>query len=175
MDENQKRNYKVKDILNIFKKLENVLGGIGVIDYIAINPKEFSIYINQGVSVVLVNELEKLKDIVNPDSVFFNENHPQLIVANTAVHIDDLKDNDMIYSMKFANDCAEFICPCTGSEIHLLENEIRIYIDQNSLLHNEYIGVYDLLDNEDQFVFKTVLDLQRPYLSIMSLEDVFNE
>ena len=154
--------------------IEEILGGAGVIDYIAVTPDEFSIYIQQGVSMLLVNEINKFKDVFSPDTVFFNENNPQLIIANTRLRESTPHNDNINYFIDFVNDCAEFICPCTGSEIHIQDKEIKIFIDQINLLHSEYIGVYNLL-NEDNLIFKLSLNNQRPYLSIMSREDVFDE
>lgn len=170
----EKRKYDVKKLLHFIYNIESILGGAGVIDYIAVTPNEFSIYIQNGVSMLLVNEIDKFKDVFLPDTVFFNENNPQLIIANTRLKESEIQDNDINYFIDFVNDCAEFICPCTGSEIHIQDREIKIFIDQINLLHNEYIGVYNLL-NEDDLIFKLSLSKQRPYLSIMSREDVFDE
>lgn len=174
MEERKPNKYEAKKIINIFNKLENELGGQGIIDYLAITPNEFSVYIRQGVSMILISELNKIHNIIYPDTVFFNENHPQLIVSNTSVDMDKINDEDMQYAMNFVKDCAEFICPCTGSQIHICENEIKIFVKQYSLIHNEYIGVYNLLD-ESQLIFKTVFEEPEPYLSIMCWEDVINE
>lgn len=170
----EKGKYDVKKLLYFVYNIESILGGAGVVDYIAVTPNEFSIYIQNGVSMLLVNEIDKFKDVFLPDTVFFNENNPQLIIANTRLKESEIQDNDINYFINFVNDCAEFICPCTGSEIHIQDREIKIFIDQINLLHNEYIGVYNLL-NEDDLVFKLSLSKQRPYLSIMSREDVFDE
>lgn len=170
----EKRKYSVKKLLTFVNDIEEILGGAGVIDYIAVTPDEFSIYIQQGVSMLLVNEINKFKDVFSPDTVFFNENNPQLIIANTRLRESTPHNNNINYFIDFVNDCAEFICPCTGSEIHIQDKEIKIFIDQINLLHSEYIGVYNLL-NEDNLIFKLSLNNQRPYLSIMSREDVFDE
>lgn len=170
----EKRKYSVKKLLAFVNDIEKILGGAGVIDYIAVTPDEFSIYIQQGVSMLLVNEINKFKDVFSPDTVFFNENNPQLIIANTRLRESTPHNNNINYFIDFVNDCAEFICPCTGSEIHIQDKEIKIFIDQINLLHSEYIGVYNLL-NEDNLIFKLSLNNQRPYLSIMSREDVFDE
>ena len=160
----EKRKYSVKKLLAFVGDIEEILGGAGVIDYIAVTPDEFSIYIQHGVSMLLVNEINKFRDVFSPDTVFFNENNPQLIIANTRLRESTPQDDNISYFIDFVNDCAEFICPCTGSEIHI----------QDNLLHSEYIGVYNLLD-EDDLIFKLSLNKQRPYLSIMSREDVFDE
>lgn len=170
----EKRKYSVKKLLTFVNDIEEILGGAGVIDYIAVTPDEFSIYIQQGVSMLLVNEINKFKDVFSPDTVFFNENNPQLIIANTRLRESTPRNDNINYFIDFVNDCAEFICPCTGSEIHIQDKEIKIFIDQINLLHSEYIGVYNLL-NEDNLIFKLSLNNQRPYLSIMSREDVFDE
>ena len=170
----EKRKYSVKKLLTFVDDIEEILGGAGVIDYIAVTPDEFSIYIQQGVSMLLVNEINKFKDVFSPDTVFFNENNPQLIIANTRLRESTPHNDNINYFIDFVNDCAEFICPCTGSEIHIQDKEIKIFIDQINLLHSEYIGVYNLL-NEDNLIFKLSLNNQRPYLSIMSREDVFDE
>ena len=170
----EKRKYSVKKLLAFVNDIEEILGGVGVIDYIAVTPDEFSIYIQQGVSMLLVNEINKFKDVFSPDTVFFNENNPQLIIANTRLRESTPHNDNINYFIDFVNDCAEFICPCTGSEIHIQDKEIKIFIDQINLLHSEYIGVYNLL-NEDNLIFKLSLNNQRPYLSIMSREDVFDE
>lgn len=171
MQENQK--YNVKDLLKIIEDIGEILGGIDVIDYIAVTPNEFSLYIKNGVSMILVNEIDKLNNVFYPDAVFFNENNPQLIIANTRVQESDIKNNNMQYFMDFVNDVAEFICPCTGSEVHIENKEIKIFLDQINLLHNEYIGVYDLFDESD-LLFQISLDKQRPYIKIMSREDVLD-
>ena len=170
----EKRKYSVKKLLAFVDDIEEILGGVGVIDYIAVSPDEFSIYIQHGVSMLLVNEINKFGDVFSPDTVFFNENNPQLIIANTRLRESAPQDDNISYFIDFVNDCAGFICPCTGSEIHIQDKEIKIFIDQINLLHSEYIGVYNLLD-EDDLVFKLSLNKQRPYLSIMSREDVFDE
>ena len=170
----EKRKYDVKKLLAFVDNIEEILGGTGVIDYIAVTPDEFSIYIQHGVSMLLVNEINKFRDVFSPDTVFFNENNPQLIIANTRLRESAPQDDNISYFIDFVNDCAEFICPCTGSEIHIQDKEIKIFIDQINLLHSEYIGVYNLLD-EDNLIFKLSLNKQRPYLSIMSREDVFDE
>ena len=170
----EKRKYSVKKLLTFVNDIEEILGGAGVIDYIAVTPDEFSIYIQQGVSMLLVNEINKFKDVFSPDTVFFNENNPQLIIANTRLRESTPHNDNINYFIDFVNDCAEFICPCTGSEIHIQDKEIKIFIDQINLLHSEYIGVYNLL-KEDNLIFKLSLNNQRPYLSIMSREDVFDE
>lgn len=170
----EKRKYSVKKLLTFVNDIEEILGGAGVIDYITVTPDEFSIYIQQGVSMLLVNEINKFKDVFSPDTVFFNENNPQLIIANTRLRESTPPNDNINYFIDFVNDCAEFICPCTGSEIHIQDKEIKIFIDQINLLHSEYIGVYNLL-NEDNLIFKLSLNNQRPYLSIMSREDVFDE
>ena len=170
----EKRKYSVKKLLTFVNDIEEILGGAGVIDYIAVTSDEFSIYIQQGVSMLLVNEINKFKDVFSPDTVFFNENNPQLIIANTRLRESTPHNDNINYFIDFVNDCAEFICPCTGSEIHIQDKEIKIFIDKINLLHSEYIGVYNLL-NEDNLIFKLSLNNQRPYLSIMSREDVFDE
>lgn len=170
----EKRKYSVKKLLAFVNDIEEILGGAGVIDYIAVTPDEFSIYIQHGVSMLLVNEIDKFKDVFSPDTVFFNENNPQLIIANTRLRESTPHNDNISYFIDFVNDCAEFICPCTGSEIHIQDKEIKIFIDQINLLHSEYIGVYSLL-NEDNLIFKLSLNNQRPYLSIISREDVFDE
>lgn len=166
MEEKQNNKYNINKLLKVFNNIGDILGGIGVIDYIAITPTEFSIHINRGVSMILFDELKKLEDIIYLDSIFFNENNPQLIVANTSLQDYKSPDKDMIYLVDFVKNVAEFICPCTGSEVHLLNNEVKIFVDQVNLSHDEYIGVYNLVD-ESTSVFKTVFDLQRPYISIM--------
>lgn len=166
--------YEVNKILNIVFKIGDVLGGVDVIEYIAITPNEFSVYINNGVSMVLIAELNNLKDIFDPDTVFFNENNPQLVVSNIDIQLDNIQDEEIKYVMNFVNESAKYICPCTGSEIRIFKNEIKIFVDQNTLIHNEYIGVYELFD-ESNLAFKIVFDIQRPYLSIMDWESVKNE
>lgn len=170
----EKNKYDIKKLLTFVGDIEKILGGKGVIDYIAVTPNEFSIFIQKGVSMLLINEIDKFKKIFSPDTVFFNENHPQLIIANTRLRETEIENKNINYLIDFVNDCAEFICPCTGSEIHIQDREIKIFIDQINLLHNEYIGVYNLL-NEDDLIFKITLDKQRPYLSIMDRGDVFDE
>lgn len=169
----QKNKYNVKKLLNFINIIEDILGGEGVIDYIAVTPNEFSIYINNGISMLLVEEINRFKDVFVPDTVFFNENNPQLIIANTRLQESEYTE-DVQYFIDFVNDCAVFICPCTGSEIHVQGKEIQVFIDQANLLHDEYMGVYNLLDNDDLF-FKISFNKQRPYLSIMSKEDVLDE
>ena len=172
MEESQK--YDVKKLLNFVYDIEEVLGGEKVVDYIAATPNELSIYINRGISMLLIEEIYKFEDIFTPDSVFFNENNPQLIIANTRMKDSVIKNMNIQYFVNFVDDCAEYICPCTGSEIQIQDKEIKIYIDQLYLLHNEYIGIYNLL-YESNLIFKTVLDKQRPYISIMCRGDVLNE
>ena len=170
----EKRKYNAKQLLKFVNIIENILGGEGVIDYIAVTPNEFSIYINNGISMLLVKEIDEFKEIFSPDTVFFNENNPQLIIANTQLQEGQYNNQDIQYFIDFVNSCAEFICPCTGSEIHVKDREIQIFVDQVNLLHEEYMGVYDLLYNADLF-FKISFNKQRPYLSIMSREDVLDE
>lgn len=172
-EKNKHTQYNIKDITHIFTKIENILGGAGIIDYIAVTPNEFSIYIQNGISMILTTELDKLKNVVHPDTIFFNENNPQLIVANTMMSQDNISDNDMKNVMSFVNAVAEFICPCTGSEMHIHKNEIKIFIDQQVLTHNEYIGVYHLIDETN--LVRIVLDIQRPYISIIYTEGALNE
>ena len=172
MKENQK--YDIVKLLDFLYDIEEVLGGEKVIDYIAATPNEFSIYINHGVSMLLIEEIYRFEEIFIPDSVFFNENNPQLIIANTGIRDSVIKNTNVQYFINFVNDCAEYICPCTGSEIHIQDREIKIYIDQLSLLHNEYMGIYNLLD-ESNLIFKITLDRQRPYISIMFRGDVIDE
>lgn len=172
MEEKQK--YDVKKLLNFVHDIEEILGGERVVDYIAATPNELSIYINNGVSMLLVEEIYKFQDIFIPDSVFFNENNPQLIIANTRVKDSAIKNSNVQYFIDFVNDCAEYICPCTGSEVHIQDKEIKIYIDQLYLLHSEYMGIYNLL-YEPNLIFKIALDKQRPYISIMFRGDVLDE
>ena len=162
----EKNQYNVKKLLKFCSCIDDILGGEGIVDYVAVTPNEFSLYIQKGVSMICVNEIEKLKSVFNPDAVFFNENNPQLIVSNTSLTDTHIEDTDINYFIDFVNACAEFICPCTGSEIHVKQNEIKVFIDQQDLLHSEYIGVYDLLDKTD-LIFKISFNRQRPYLSIM--------
>ena len=166
MEERQDNKYKIKKLLKVFDDISDMLGGAGVIDYIAITPNEFSIHINHGVSMILFDELIKLEPMIYLDSIFFNENNPQLIVANTALQDYRSQNANVMYLINFVKSAAEFICPCTGSEIHLLNNELKIFIDQVNLSHEEYIGVYNLIDQSTS-IFKTVFDIQRPYISIM--------
>lgn len=173
MQEN-KNKYNVKKLLSFVENIENIVGGNGVVDYIAITPDEFSIYINHGISMLLMTEIDKFQSLFVPDAIFFNENNPQLIIANTRLRETTIPDKDIKYFVDFVNDCAEFICPCTGSEIHIQNKEIKIFLDQVNLLHNEYIGVYNLF-KEEELIFKIVLDNQRPYISVMNREDVFDE
>lgn len=173
MQEN-KNKYNVKKLLSFVENIENIVGGNGVIDYIAITPDEFSIYISHGISMLLITEIDKFQSLFVPDAIFFNENNPQLIIANTRLRETTIQDKDIKYFVDFVNDCAEFICPCTGSEIHIQNKEIKIFLDQINLLHNEYIGVYNLF-KEEELIFKIVLDNQRPYISVMNREDVFDE
>lgn len=168
----EKNTYEIKKILKIFSKISDILGGDRTIDYIAATPHEFSLYVSHGLSLVLITDLNKLETIMKPDSVFFNENNPQLIISNTFV--EETPDEDMEYTMNFIKDCAEYICPCTGSEIHILQNEIKIFIDQNSLTYDEYIGVYNLF-NCDKLIFNIVFDIQRPYIRIASWEDMSHD
>ena len=170
----EEKKYDIDKLLQFVSQIEEILGGAGVIDHIAVTPDEFSLYIQNGVSMLLVKEINQFKDIFVPDTVFFNENNPQLIIANTRLRDSSLQNPELNYFIDFVNDCAEFICPCTGSEIHVQNREIKIFIDQVSLLHNEYIGIYNLL-NEDNLIFKLSLNAQRPYLSIMFKGDVFDE
>lgn len=170
----EKQKYDIVKLLDFLHDIEEVLGGEKVIDYIAATPNEFSIYINHGVSMLLIEEIYKFEEIFTPDSVFFNENNPQLIIANTGIRDSVIKNTNVQYFVDFVNDCAEYICPCTGSEIHIQDREIKIYIDQLSLLHNEYMGIYNLL-NESNLIFKITLDRQRPYISIMFRGDVLDE
>ena len=97
MKENQKRKYEVKKILKFIDKLDEILGGEGVIDYIAATPEEFSVYINQEISMLLIEEIDKFKNVFIPDSVFFNRNYPQLIIANTKLSINPPEDKDIKY------------------------------------------------------------------------------
>ena len=173
MEEKQNNKYKIKKLLKVFNDISDMLGGNGVVDYIAITPNEFSIYINQGISMILFDELIKLEPMIYLDSIFFNENNPQLIVANTSLQDYRSQNANIMYLINFVKSAAEFICPCTGSEIHLLNNELRIFVDQVNLSHDEYIGVYNLID-ESTSIFKTVFDMQRPYISIMNRE-AYNE
>lgn len=170
----EKEKYNIQQLFRFTKDIEEVLGGAGVVDYIAITPNEFSIYIQNGISMLLVEEINTFKDIFSADTVFFNENNPQLIVANTRLAETDITNDNIRYFVDFVNDCAEFICPCTGSEIQIQNKEIKIFIDQMSLLHNEYMGVYNLVDESD-LLFKTSLNKQRPYLSLMFRGDVLDE
>lgn len=168
------KNYDVKKIINVFHEIEEKLEWEGMIDYIAITPNELSIHIKNSVSMLSFDKLLKLNDIISSDAIFINEHNHQLIIANTEVHNTNFKDFNMRYLINFVKDCAEFICPCTGSQIYILDNEIKIFIDQINLIHNEYMGVYNLL-NEDNLIFKVVFDMQRPYLSLMTWEDISNE
>lgn len=170
----QKKKYHIKKLLRFVKDIEDVVGGVRVIEYIAITPDEFSIYISHGVSMLLTTEIEKFDTLFAPDTIFFNENNPQLIIANTKLRETTFQNEHIKYLIDFVNDCAEFICPCTGSEIHIQNREIKIFIDQINLLHNEYIGVYNLFD-EEGLVFKVVLNHNRPYISVMSWEDILDE
>ena len=165
----EQKSYEIKKILKIFSKISDILGGDRTIEYIAATPHEFSLYISPGLSLVLITDLNKLETIMKPDTVFFNENNPQLIISNTFV--EETPDEDMEYTMNFIKDCAEYICPCTGSEIHIHQNEIKIFIDQNSLTYDEYIGVYNLF-NCDKLIFNIVFDIQRPYIRIASWESM---
>ena len=56
----EKRKYSVKKLLAFVNDIEEILGGAGVIDYIAVTPDEFSIYIQHGVSMLLVMKLINL-------------------------------------------------------------------------------------------------------------------
>ena len=102
MEEKQK--YDVKKLLNFVHDIEEILGGERVVDYIAATPNELSIYINNGVSMLLVEEIYKFQDIFIPDSVFFNENNPQLIIANTRVKDSSIKSTNVQYFIDFVND-----------------------------------------------------------------------
>ena len=172
MEEKQK--YNVNQLLAFVDDIAEILGGGDVIDYIAVTPNEFSIYINNGISMILVQEINRFNKVFEPDTVFFNENHPQLIIANTNIQESKTPNENIQYFIKFVNDVAEFICPCTGSEIHIKNREIKVFIDQVNLSHDEYIGVYNLLDEND-LLFQISLGKQRPCIKIMSREDVFNE
>ena len=162
----KKKKYHVKKLLNFIKDIEDVVGGSGVIEHLAVTPDEFSVYISHGVSMLLVTEIQKFDALFMPDTIFFNENNPQLIIANTRLREATFQNEDIEYFIDFVNDCAEFICPCTGSEIHIQNREIKIFIDQINLLHNEYIGVYNLFE-EEGLVFKVVLNNDRPYISVI--------
>lgn len=170
----KKKKYHVKKLLNFIKDIEDIVGGSGVIEHLAVTPDEFSVYISHGVSMLLVTEIQKFDALFMPDTIFFNENNPQLIIANTRLREATFQNEDIEYFIDFVNDCAEFICPCTGSEIHIQNREIKIFIDQINLLHNEYIGVYNLFE-EEGLVFKVVLNNDRPYISVMNWEDILDE
>lgn len=169
----KEKKYNVQKLFALINDIEDVLGGEGVIDFIAVTPNEFSVYIQNGVSMLLIKEIDKFQDIFVPDTVFFNENNPQLIIANTRLSKTDIPNDNIKYFIDFVNDCAKFICPCTGSEIHIKDKEIQIFIDQANLLHEEYIGIYNLLD-ESELLFKVSLNKQRPYLGIMYRGDVLD-
>lgn len=167
----EKKKYNIQRLLDFTKDIEDIVGGSGVIEYIAITPDEFSIYISHGISMLLISEIQRFDSLFIPDAIFFNENNPQLIIANTRLREATFQSKNIEYLISFVNDCAEFICPCTGSEIHIQNKEIKIFIDQINLLHNEYMGVYNLFD-EENLVFKIVLDDSRPYISVMNREDI---
>lgn len=169
----EQKKYDVQKLLAFTNDIEDVLGGEGVVDFIAATPNEFSVYIQNGISMLLTTEINKLQDIFIPDTVFFNENNPQLIIANTRLSETNISNDNIKYFIDFVNDCAEFICPCTGSEIHVKDKEIQIFIDQANLLHEEYMGIYNLLDESELF-FKISLNKQRPYLGIMDRGDVLD-
>lgn len=168
----EKNLYDIQKLLKFVHLINDTLGGEGVVDYIAITPDEFSLYIQNGISMILIDEINKFQDIFSPNTVFFNENHPQLIIANTDLKNTVISNKDVQYFIDFVNSVAEFICPCTGSEIHIQGREIRIYIDQVNLLHNEYIGVYNLLNN-DNLIYKIVFNT-RPYISLLYKGDVYD-
>lgn len=169
----EQKKYDVQKLLVFINDIEDVLGGEGVVDFIAATPNEFSVYIQNGISMLLTTEINKLQDIFIPDTVFFNENNPQLIIANTRLSETNILNDNIKYFIDFVNDCAEFICPCTGSEIHVKDKEIQIFIDRANLLHEEYMGIYNLLDESELF-FKISLNKQRPYLGIMDRGDVLD-
>lgn len=173
MQEKNKK-YNIKKLLYFIKDIEDIVGGNGVVEHIAVTPDEFSVYISHGISMLLVTEIKEFYSLFAPDTVFFNENNPQLIIANTKLRDATPQNDNIKYLIDFVNDCAEFICPCTGSEIHIQNKEIKIFIDQVNLLHNEYIGVYNLFE-EDKLIFKIVLNNSRPYISVMNWEDVLDE
>ena len=166
MEENLNKKYNIKRLIKVFDDISATLNETGGVEYIALTPNEFSIYINRGVSMILINELEQLEFFIFLDAIFFNEHIPQLVITNTMLQEYTPPNEDVLYLINFVKDCAEFICPCTGSEIHISDNEVRIFIDQVNLSHDEYIGVYNLMDNSN-CIFKTVFDIQRPYISIM--------
>lgn len=170
----ERKKYNIQQLLRFIEDINEILGGEGVIDYIAVTPNEFSIYIQNGISMLLIKEINEFSNLFSPDTVFFNENNPQLIIANTRLESTNLTNDNICYFTQFVKDCAEFICPCTGSEIQIQGREIKIFIDQASLLHNEYMGIYNLLDESD-LLFKISLNKQRPYLSLMYRGDVLDE
>lgn len=170
----ERKKYNVKKLFNVVTDIGQILGGESVIDYIAVTPNEFSVYIVNGVSMLLVEEIIQFENVFGPDTVFFNENNPQLIIANTDLGKRTISNKNIEYFINFVNDCAEFICPCTGSEIHIQNKEIKIYIDQATLLHDEYIGIYNLLDEAD-LLYQISLNKQRPYIKIMFRGDVLDE
>lgn len=169
-----KTTYDITDLLSVFDIIGTNMGGVDMIEYIAVTPNEFSIYIAKDVSMTLVSDILALKkEVIDIDSIFFNQTHPQLVVSNTRVKETQLLNESVISFMNFVQDCAAFICPCTGSEIFLMDNEIRIFIDQTSLLHDEYMGVVNLFKKENAAI-KVVFDMQRPYISIMDWSDIKN-
>ena len=104
MQEN-KNKYNVKKLLSFIENIENIVGGNGVIDYIAITPDEFSIYINHGISMLLMTEIDKFQSLFVPDAIFFNENNPQLIIANTRLRETTIPDKDIKYFVDFVVFC----------------------------------------------------------------------
>ena len=125
----EKRKYNVKQLLKFVNIIENILGGEGVIDYIAVTPNEFSIYINNGISMLLVKEIDEFKEIFSPDTVFFNENNPQLIIANTQLQEGQYNNQDIQYFIDFVN-------------ITSIHHEVKTN-DINLLLGGDYSGTSD--------------------------------
>ena len=67
----EEKKYDIDKLLQFVSQIEEILGGAGVIDHIAVTPDEFSLYIQNGVSMLLVKEINQFKDIFVPDTVFF--------------------------------------------------------------------------------------------------------
>lgn len=153
--------YDIKKILKVFTKIQDIMGD--VIDYISVTPDEFAVFIKADISILQLSNIEDLSLIFQPNFVFLGDKK-QLIIANTNMRELTSSEDDISYLMNFVNSCAEFICPCTGSEIHISCESIKIFIYQVNLTSDEFLGVYNLFDLKD-LLFEIVLH-DRPFIRV---------
>lgn len=160
----ERKNYDIRKILSCFDELSSITSYTDFIDYIIATPTEFSVYFSNQISLLSLDDIENLKGIFMPDVLFFDNNSSRLAISNTSVQNTIFTNEVIKYFISFINDCANIICPCTGSEIYLDKKSIKIFIDQINLTSDEFYDVFYLF-HQQNLIFEIVFE-SRPFIRV---------